>query len=101
VQTAPGGGKLEVTITPTPVNGSSTNAVSELQFGTFANARVTLNSQPVASGQTVTLPPNTSQTDFTVERATPGLAVTVPLTVVDGCGAWRTFVGAGTAVPGV
>jgi acyl dehydratase len=96
LQTAPGGGRLLVTVTPTPLNGGTANAISELRFGAFANARVTLNGQPMSSGQTVALPPNTSQVSLSVERATPGQSTTVPFTVVDGCGSWQTFVGGGT-----
>jgi hypothetical protein len=97
IQNAAGGGKLQVSITPTPVNGGSTNAIVELRFGAFQNAHVALNGQSIASGQTVTLPPNTAQLALTVERATAGQPTTVPLTVVDQCGAWQTFVGGGTS----
>jgi hypothetical protein len=96
VQAAPGGGKLQVMITPTAVTGGTPNELSELQFGTFQNAKVTHNAQPIAGGQTVSLPPNTSVVTFTVERMTPGQPTTVPFTVVDRCGPWRTFVGGGT-----
>jgi hypothetical protein len=96
-QPAVGGGKLQVRIEPTPLNNQQVNRLVVLRFGTFQNARVTLNGQSVASGQTVTLPPGTLGVDFTVERATPGQATTVPLVVVDGCGDWPTFVGGGTA----
>jgi hypothetical protein len=44
----------------------------------------------------VTLPGNVTVADFTVERVTPGQPTTVPLTVVDGCGEWKTFVGGGS-----
>lgn len=97
VQPAPGGGKLQVTITPTVVNGGTTNDLSELQFGAFQNAKVTLNGQPIASGQNVSLPPGTSVTELTVERVTPGQPTTVPITVVDRCGPWQTSVGGGSA----
>ena len=63
----------------------------------FQNAKVTLNGQAIASGQTVAAPPGVFALTFTVERAMPGRAATVPLTVVDGCGAWPTFVGGGPA----
>jgi hypothetical protein len=57
---------------------------------------VTLGGRPIASGQSVALPAGISAADFTVERATPGQATTVPFTVVDACGSWPTFVGGGT-----
>jgi hypothetical protein len=98
VQTAPspGSGKLQVHVEATPLNTQRPNPLQALRFGTFQNARVTLNGQPVTSGQTFSVPANTTALDFTVERATPGQPTTVPFTVVDGCGEWQTFVGGGT-----
>jgi hypothetical protein len=43
----------------------------------------------------VALPAGTQQAAFTVRPASSGGAVTVPLVVVDNCGAWPTFVGGG------
>jgi YVTN family beta-propeller protein len=99
LQTAPaaGGGKLQVHIEATPLNTQQPNRLRTLRFGTFQNAKVTLDGQPILSGQAFTVPENRSTVDFTVERATPGQATTVPLTVVDGCGEWPTFVGGGTS----
>jgi hypothetical protein len=42
----------------------------------------------------VALVPGTRQTVFVIQRLNSG-AVIVPLTVIDGCGEWRTFVGGG------
>jgi hypothetical protein len=95
-QPVAGGGKLQVHIEATQLNTGQNNRVSELRFGQLANARVTLNGQTVSDNQTVTLPANMFGADFTVERVTPGQATTVPFTVVDGCGEWKTFVGGGT-----
>jgi hypothetical protein len=94
-QPVAGGGKLQVHIEATQLNTGQNNRVSELRFGQLANARVTLNGQTVSDNQTVTLPANMFGADFTVERVTPGQATTVPFTVVDGCGEWKTFVGGG------
>jgi hypothetical protein len=46
---------------------------------------------------TVTLPPETLSLTFYVRRGGSGAAAAshVNLTVVDGCGAWPTFVGGG------
>jgi VCBS repeat-containing protein len=88
-------GKLLVHLQGTPLNTQQPNALRSVRFGPLQNAKVTLNGQPVASGQTVTLPVGSGAVDFTVERATPGQATTVPLTAVDGCGAWQTLVGGG------
>jgi hypothetical protein len=99
VQASPaaGGGKLNVHIEATPLNTQQNNPILTLRFDQLQNARVTVGGQTVKNGQTVTLPANTVATDFAVERATPGQAVTVSFTVTDGCGSWPTFVGGGTA----
>jgi hypothetical protein len=96
-QLVPGGGKLQVHIEATPLNSLANNGLQQVRFGTFQNARVTLNGQPVASGQIYTVPDpaNTHGVNFVVERLQAGQATTVPLTVVDGCGAWQTLVGGG------
>ena len=98
VQASPvvGGSKLQVHIGTTATPTQQNNPLTVLKFGAFQNAKVTLNGQPIASGQNVTMPPNTYAVDFTVERVTAGQATTVPLTVVDACGEWPTFVGGGT-----
>jgi len=94
---AVGGGELAVHVEATPLNTQTNNFLQRLQFSVLDNATVTLNGQSIASGQTVTFPPNTVVTDFTIRRTVAGQAATVFLTVVDGCGSWRTFVGGGTA----
>jgi hypothetical protein len=96
VQT-PGGGRLAVHIAPTAASPARPqSSIQRLQFGTLQNAKVTLNGQTIASGQSVTLPVGTLAVDFTVERLTAGQATTVPFTVLDDCGSWPTFVGGGT-----
>jgi hypothetical protein len=53
--------------------------------------------------QTVPITPNDATVSFVVQRAAtrlpgqPAQPTTVPFTVVDGCGAWPTFVGGGNA----
>ena len=79
-----------------PTNTNRNNPLQQVKFGAFQNATVTMNGQPIVSGQTVTLPPNSPAMDFTVRRVTPGQSTTVPFTIVDGCGEWPTFVGGGT-----
>jgi len=97
IQTVPSadGSALTVTIEATPLNTSANNLLRELRFGTFQNARVTLNGQNVADGSTYTVPSGVVQVTFTVRRTTAGAPTTVPFTVVDGCGNWPTFVGGG------
>ena len=89
------GGGLQVRVESTPLNTGATNRLQQLHFGTFQNATVTLNGQPVTSGQTYTVPAGVTGVDFTVKRVAAGQPTTVPLTVVDGCGEWHTFVGGG------
>jgi hypothetical protein len=91
------GGKLSVHVESTPLNTQANNPLQRIVFGTFQNAKVTIGNQTIASGQTYTVPASTVGVDFTVERVTPGQATMVPFTVVDGRGAWQTFVGGGTA----
>jgi hypothetical protein len=98
VQTTPasGGGKLQVHVEATSLNTQQPNLLRTLRFGTLQNARVTLNGEPMTSGQSFTISGSSSSADFTVERETPGQATTVPFMVVDGCGEWQTLVGGGT-----
>jgi hypothetical protein len=92
-----GGGALNVHVESTPLNTSASNPLQQIRFGTLQNATVTLNGQAISSDQTITLPPNTFGADLAVRRATAGQTTTVPFTVVDGCGEWKTFVGGGAA----
>jgi hypothetical protein len=93
---ASGGGALTVVINASPQNDGVANTIQRIVFGTLQNATVTLNGQAVADGQTVTLPAGATSASLVVQRVTPGAATTVPFTVVDGCGEWKTFVGGGT-----
>lgn len=94
---AAGGGELRVRVEATPLNTQQNNTLQQMQFGTFQNALVTHNGQNVTSGQTLIIAPGTVFVDFTVQRVNAGQPTTVHLTVVDGCGAWPTFVGGGTS----
>jgi hypothetical protein len=98
VQTlAVAGGKLQVHLQASALNGGGANALSSVRFGAFQNATVTVNGQAVASGQTITLPANAQTFDFAVAKVTAGQALNVPFTVVDGCGDFPSFVASGTA----
>lgn len=92
-----GGGALAVHVESSALNTPANNPLQRIQFGTLQNATVTLNGQPVTSGQTVTLTPGVVLADFTVRRVTAGQPTTVPFTVVDACGEWPTFVGGGAS----
>jgi hypothetical protein len=43
----------------------------------------------------VPIPADSDGVDLLVTRLTPGQAIMIPLTVVDLCGTWPTFIGAG------
>jgi hypothetical protein len=51
--------------------------------------------QQISEPTIVTLPDNTTSQAFTVTQTVPGQSATVPMIVVDGCGAWETLVGVG------
>jgi hypothetical protein len=91
----PNGGRLRVHVEPTPLNTQASNPLQRLRFDRLDNARVIVNGQAMANGQTYTVPAGATSVDFTVERVTPGQPTTVHVTAVDGCGEWRTFVGGG------
>jgi hypothetical protein len=68
-----------------------------LQLGSFSNALVDIPLVGLANigdSRPVDLPPETRVVTLMVHRAGPG-AITVPLTVLDNCGSWPTFVGGG------
>jgi len=97
VQTKPaaGGGALQVRVEATPLNTQANNPLHGITFGEYLNAKVTLNGQSIASGQTYIMPAGVVFVDFTVTRDQPGLPTTVEFTVVDGCGSWDSLAGGG------
>ena len=90
------GGMLRVRI-----QSKSSVAISplrELRFEQGTNAWVTLgNGQTFVGTQTVAFPPDTLEATLSVERVATGRPLHVPLTIVDACGEWKTFVGAGSS----
>ena len=95
VATAPmGNGRLQVTIAVPP---NTSDRLLALRFGAATNAVVEARGQHGPGSFSVSLPADTRQVQFVVSRASPGGAVTVPLTVVDECGEWPTVVGGGPA----
>jgi thermitase len=89
-----GAGSLRVTVT---VNGASsgTNRFQQVRFGAGTNAVIdTGGSQAQGGNFAVDMPAGAADYSFTIRRVNGG-AVTVPLTVVDNCGEWKTFVGGG------
>lgn len=94
--TPAGPGRLQVTLTAGTSALAPSNALRQVRFGAASNALIDAGSQVGRSGSfSLALPSSPSQFSFTVRRATAGVATTVPLTVVDGCGDWPTFVGGG------
>jgi hypothetical protein len=92
---AAGGGKLQVHVESTPSGTQRNNVLQGVTVTRLDNARVTIAGQPMAEGQSFTLPANAVATDLTIERVATGQATTVQITVVDSCGEWKTFVGGG------
>ncbi len=75
------------------------SVLQELRFGAAANATISAGASSGTGGFTATLPAGSTSATFTVRRTQAGQPVHVPLVVVDSCGLWPTFVGAGIAVP--
>ncbi len=89
---------LNVVVSVSPTSSGPTNALQAIRFGAARNATIDVAGGPTGSSGTITqsYPAGTTQASFVVHRQ--GGAMTVPLTVVDVCGDWPTFVGAGVAV---
>jgi uncharacterized protein YkwD len=91
-------GVLEVTVTAGAVTGPTRNSLAAIGIGSVLNGTVDVNGYGrAAAGTTVRLASGSQQATFVVRRTTPGAAITVPLVLTDGCGEWRTFVGAGAS----
>jgi hypothetical protein len=73
---------------------TGSNRLQQVRFGTGTNAIVDTGSQAQSGNFAVDIPIGTGEYSFTIRRANNG-AVTVPLTVTDNCGEWKTFVGGG------
>jgi predicted outer membrane repeat protein len=97
VQTAPDApGRLRVTLTARDAACGSNNTLYDLRFGTMTNAQVDAGDGTLhGGGFAYSLPTPARQVTFYIVRQTAGQASTVTVTVVDGCGAWPTFVGGG------
>ena len=99
--------RLEVTLTTTSYPSLPSNAITMLRFGPTSNPTPITNAAIDAGDQAgrtspfnVTLPGRSQSARFVVRRVTPGLSTFVPFTVVDDCGDWVTFAGAGAAAWG-
>ncbi|MFN8635252.1 MAG: RHS repeat-associated core domain-containing protein [Chloroflexota bacterium] len=86
-------GKIQVT-----VNGG-TPPLQSVKITTLSstNARLLIGGQEYTGPWPKTLTStNGAPIVFVLEKIDPGLAMTVPMEITDGCGSWQTFVGAGT-----
>lgn len=94
-----GPGRVQATITATSGADGSLNTILLLQFQLGEDMSAIRFASPVtitatASGP-VALPTTPLQQVMFVIESSPGVARTVPLTVVDACGTWPTLVGGG------
>jgi YVTN family beta-propeller protein len=90
-------GALQVTVSTAGTDGPTNNRLKELRFAAPVNGRVEVAGQSHTDAFAYAVPTATDRVSFAVHRVTPGQATTVPLTVVDECGAWPTLVGGGTS----
>jgi YVTN family beta-propeller protein len=87
--TAPG--RLQVTVN------AGAGVISSIEFKLATNAIVVIGGTSRTPPFTHTPPNPIGQVTFeTVRQGAAGTPVTVPFTVVDGCGPWPTFVGGGS-----
>jgi endonuclease YncB( thermonuclease family) len=91
--------RLQVVVAAESNPGSAGNRLQALRFDASDTALVDIpNGVQGATGIfTVELAPSTTQASFWVRPVRAHAAATVSLVVVDLCGDWRTFVGAGPA----
>ena len=88
-------GELIATAVASSNPGMPTSFLRAIQLGAPVNARVDIGGQrDLKAPTTVSLPPGSQQATV-VRRVTAGQTATVPLTIVDDCGEWPTFVGGG------
>jgi glucose/arabinose dehydrogenase len=92
-----GPGRLQVTITAGTSVGMPSNQLLAIRFGPARDALIDLpdGQTGMAGNFSVTPSAGAQQYSFVVRETSPGATPTVPLIVVDDCGEWPTFVGAG------
>lgn len=89
VTSTPSGGRLQVSVQAGGGN------IREIRFGPTQNAAVDVGSETNRTGTfAYQLPTPAPQIGFSVRRVGSG-AATVPVTVTDECGEWKSFVGGG------
>ncbi|MCC7369394.1 MAG: DNRLRE domain-containing protein [Chloroflexi bacterium] len=90
---------LLVTVTATTSASTPTNQLSQIRFAPVSNALVSMPGKLTnsAGNVTVTFAAGTTSAQFSARRIAGGQSMTVPVTVVDSCGDWTTFVGGGAS----
>lgn len=88
---------LLVTVTATTSASTPANQLSQIRFASASNAAISMPGKLTESpgNVTVTLSAGTMTVQFSVRRVANGLPMTAPITAVDACGDWTTFVGGG------
>jgi hypothetical protein len=92
-----GPGQIRGTLTAARTAAHPNNDLTQLQITRLDNTTILVNGTPATPGQTVTLPAGTTSAQVVLTRIARG-AFTARLAVTDGCGAWPTFLGGGSAV---
>jgi hypothetical protein len=94
---APTAERLDVTISVEVTAVSPANSIHELRIGQPNRARVDVVGGPtgIVGPTTVPFPSGARLASLTVWRLAAGVPTHVPFVVVDDCGPWSTFVGAG------
>jgi hypothetical protein len=90
-----GNGQLRATVRALTLPTTLTNEVRGLRIARLANARLSLNGQPLQESQVTQIPAGTQEVSLVVERVAPGQPGTAQLVVTDNCGDWPTFIGGG------
>jgi hypothetical protein len=89
-------GRLLVTVRTGTTPANPQNRLLAVRFLFGSNALIDAGGQVNRTGEfTVAIPGRPEQTSFSVRRATPGQATTVPFVVIDDCGEFRSFAGGG------
>jgi hypothetical protein len=89
--------RLDVTISVEVTAAAPANSMHELRIGQPSQARVDVAGGPtgIVRPANVAFPSGARQASLTVWRLAAGVPTHVPFAVVDDCGPWSTFVGAG------
>ena len=90
-----GPGQVQVTIRANTAGAGLPNRLEALQIGAATGALLDLGEQRGLTGPMTVPLQGVAEVTFGVREAGPGQAATVPLEVVDRCGAWSTVVGSG------